>query len=73
MFTAIDVPAQAGAVYRSERYDLIHKVAGFGIVLVEVWCRGNNRKLTEFTGHTALNKAMDWCHERERGKGRDAA
>jgi hypothetical protein len=72
-FTAVDVPVRAGSVYRSERYDLVHKVVGFGIVMVEVWCRRDNRKLKEFIGHTALKLAMDWCHERERGKGGDAA
>src|SRR5690606_27827425 len=63
-FTAVDGSREHGSIYRSERYDLAHKVAGFGIVLVEVWDRcsgGRPRKLTQFTGHNALNDAMAWC------------
>lgn len=72
-FVALDTDP---AIYRSDRYDLVHRVVGFGIVLVEVWERRDDQrpaKLASFTGHNALKHGMDYCHERERHARRDAA
>jgi hypothetical protein len=66
-FVAIDSPHSEGAVYRSDKYDLVHSVAGFGISLVRVYPRVGqyHGQLAEFTGHNALNQAMAWCEARE--------
>lgn len=59
LWTALDTDP---AIYRSEDYDLVHSVAGFGISLVRVYPRGgNHHQLAEFTGHNALKRAQDWC------------